>query len=545
MSIQRKVLPYLPSLIPGAVSAVVLCILAVTLLLQLTTLPEFDKLSLGARFGRTLFWTSLQASLSTIGSIIVGVALAWALYHRARFPGRSLLIALLSSALVLPTLVVVLGLVSVLGRSGWLNDLLNTLFSFRLTPFIYGLDGIVIAHCYFNASFAARALLTRLNSIPEEQMKLSASLGLSAWQRLRLVEWPYLSTSIPALATTIFLLCFTSFAIVLTLGGSPKYNTLEVSIFEAIKLDYDLGRALGLALIQLAICALLVIATSRTKLLDHLTSTPADKQPIPADARITVAIQWVVIAVFSLFFLLPLLAVVIDGLTADWTSLLTDSLFIRATLTSLIIATISAVCALSISFMLAQTYTTLATSQRLGNLRVAPIFLRLLNFSATLYLAVPALVLGFSFFLLARNFGGPNQFWATAAIVTANVLMVLPFALVTLAPAAVKAANRYDRLTASLGLRGYRRFTIVESSLMRSELVYVASIAFCMSLGDLGVIALFGSQDFATLPWLLYQKMGAYRTTEAAGIAAFMLIITLLVFLAAPRLLVKNHAATR
>lgn len=519
--------------------------LAVALLLQLTTLPEFDKLSLGSRFSRTLYWSALQATLSTIGSILVGLLLAWALFHRARFRGRSVLIALLSSALVLPTLVVVLGLITVLGRSGWLNDVWSAVSGQRITPFIYGLDGIVIAHCYFNASFAARALLTRLTSIPAEQRKLSASLGLSVWQRFRLLEWPYLSTSIPGLATTIFLLCFTSFAIVLTLGGSPKYNTIEVSIFEAIKLDYDLGRALGLALIQLVICALLVAVTSRTKILDHLTSAPPDGVSIDADNTLTIAIQWLVIILFGAFFILPLLAVLIDGIKTDWTTLLSDAVFIQATTTSIVIAVASAVCALSISFMLALTYTTLATSQRLGNTRLAPFFLRVLNFSATLYLAVPALVLGFSFFLLARNFGGANQYWATAAIITANVLMVLPFAVVTLVPAAVKAANRYDRLSESFGLRGYRRLTLVEFSLMRHELVYVASIAFCMSLGDLGVIALFGSQDFITLPWLLYQKMGAYRTTEAAGIAAFMLTMTLIVFLVAPRLLAKDHAATR
>ena len=72
---------------------------------------------------------------------------------------------------------------------------------------------------------------------------------------------------------------------------------------------------------------------------------------------------------------------------------------------------------------------------------------------------------------------------------------------------------------------------------MRPELTYVASLAFCMSLGDLGVIALFGSQDFVTLPWLLYQKMGSYRTDEAAVIALVTLTLTLVVFFALPSLL--------
>ena len=62
-----------------------------------------------------------------------------------------------------------------------------------------------------------------------------------------------------------------------------------------------------------------------------------------------------------------------------------------------------------------------------------------------------------------------------------------------------------------------------------------------MSLGDLGVIALFGNQDFITLPWLLYQKMGSYRTDEAAGIALLMLTITLVVFLLLPLMFANRH----
>ena len=531
---------HLPGLLPGLLSTVLLFGLAAVLLYQLTTLPEFNRLSFGPRFTRTLYWTFIQATLSTVLSVAIGCALAWALFHRSRFIGRSVLIALLSSALVLPTLVVVLGLVTVLGRSGWLNAVLHALADYKLSPFIYGLDGIVIAHCYFNASFAARALLTRLESIPVEQLKLSASVGLSAWQRFRLVEWPYLKASVPGLSTTIFLLCFTSFAIVLTLGGSPRYNTLEVSIFEAIKLDYDLGRALTLALVQLAICAALVLLNSLVRRPDQLTSAPAEPLSVRTDTLATLSLQRAIIIIFSLFFILPLIAVFIDGSRADWLPLTQDPLFGRATATSVVIALCSTAGALTISLMLAISYATLASRQRLGNSPFSPMLLSVLNFSSTLYLAVPALVMGFGFFLLARQFGGANLYWATAAIVISNILMVLPFAVVTL----VKAANRYDRLTESLGIGGFRRWRLVESNLMRGELVYVASIAFCMSLGDLGVIALFGSQDFITLPWLLYQKMGAYRTTEAAAIAAFMLMLTLIVFLLMPRLIANKNAAT-
>lgn len=523
------------------------------MLYQIAASPDSIKLTLGPRFYRTLFWTTIQAGISTLLSILLGITLAWALSHRTRFPGRGICIALLSSALVLPTLVIALGIVTVLGRSGWINDALRWMQQPTFDPFIFGLTGIVIAHVYFNASYSARTLLSRLESIPTDQHKLTKSLGLGMWQRFKILEWPAISSTVPALSITIFLLCFTSFSIVLILGGSPKYNTLEVSIYEAIKLDFDLGRALGLALTQLAICAVLIIVGSRLKQDNRLIS-PASTHHRPwAESASATIIQTTIIVIFGFIVTLPLLAVFIDGLSANFIVLFTDHNFLRALITSILIASISSLLVVVASIFFANAYATLATGQRLGQTVFANTLVKLLSFSSTLYLAVPSLVLGLGFFFLARAFGGTQTLWAVAALLTANVLMVLPFAIGTLAPAMVKSANRYDRLAFSLGLKYWNRWRVIELSLLRTELSYVACIAFCMSLGDLGVIALFGNQDFVTLPWLLYQKMGSYRTDEAAGIALVMLSITLMVFLLVPKLVadagqgkanLDHHAAT-
>jgi ABC-type sulfate transport system permease component len=47
-------------------------------------------------------------------------------------------------------------------------------------------------------------------------------------------------------------------------------------------------------------------------------------------------------------------------------------------------------------------------------------------------------------------------------------------------------------------------------------------LRLALSLGDLGAIALFGSDRIITLPWLLYQKLGSYRTDDAAGLALLL-----------------------
>jgi len=515
-------------------------IFAVILNLQIGSSGAASGLS---GISHVLLFTLMQAGLSTALALALGIGLAWALSHRRRFPGSGLLIALLSTSMVLPTIVVVLGLITVLGRNGWLNQL-GDVAGLGIGGAIYGLAGIVIAHVYMNGPFIARGLLQRLEAIPVEHLKLGRSLGLSSWQRFRLIEWPAVAGSVPGFAAIVFLLCFTSFAIVLILGGSPKFNTLEVSIYEAIKLEFDLARAIQLALVQLAVCGALVMLAAGYRAQDGAISSPAARPQWP-ESQISARLQGLLIGLFAAFFLSPLLAVVLDGLAADLGALLSDPVFHRALGASLMVATISTVVTLTLALALALAKRDLGAALRMPQNRLSWFLGWLLSLSATLYMAVPALVMGLGFFLIARSLTGDTTAVAPLAVITANVLIALPFAVAVLAPAAAKAAQRFDRPAMSLHLKGWNRWRIVEWPLMRAELGFATALSFCFSFGDLGVIALFGSRDFSTLPWLLYQKMGSYRTTEAAGIALVLFVMVLAVFVIVPKLFKGGrHAET-
>ncbi len=60
-----------------------------------------------------------------------------------------------------------------------------------------------------------------------------------------------------------FMLCFASFATVLSLGGGPKATTIELAIYRALSFDYDPARAAMLALIQMLCCLGLVLLSQR------------------------------------------------------------------------------------------------------------------------------------------------------------------------------------------------------------------------------------------------------------------------------------------
>lgn len=524
------------SLIPGGLVSFFLLSFAFLLFFILfisqdqTILTELDP-----RVWSLLKFTLYQAFLSTLLSVGVGIALAWSLAHQAAFKGRSLLVALFSSSLVLPTLIVVFGLITVLGRNGWVNQLSLYLFDYSFGAYLYGLGGILVAHVYLNASFASRSLLHAFESIPKEKYKLAKSLNFTTFQRFLYVEFPALRSTLLSITSTIFLLCFTSFAIVLVLGGSPSYNTLEVAIYEAVKLDFDISMALKLALIQLSISTLLVIFSANFR--DSLTNLKTSHINIPwAEAKSVKRIQVTIITLFALFFVLPLLAIIVDGIGADFSHIFSEALFIKSFLTSMGLATVSSILTVIIAILLSDARRNFTVKHRLSEHKMAKVFSIILAFSGNLYLAIPSLIMGLGFFLLSQRYEAPLVLWSIIALLTANVLMSLPFALSVLSPAMQKTAQRYDKLIFSLNLTKLQRWVYCEYPYLKSSLGYVFALAFCFSLGDLGIIALFGSDDFSTLPWYLYQLMGSYRTEDGAGVALILLAIVLAVFTLLPKL---------
>ena len=460
--------------------------------------------------------TAIQAGLSTILSLGVGIGLAWAL-NRLRFPGRGLVVGLFASAIVTPGLIVAFGLLTVWGRSGWINAVAQA-FGGRVEVPIFGLSGILAAHVILDGAFAARLLLARLDAMPTTRLKTGQSLGLGATTRFAVIDWPAMRGTLPGLAAIIFLLAFTSFPIVLLLGGGPANQTLEVAIYSAVRLDFDLGAAVYLALVQVGVCAAIIVVSAA------FAPIPSSLGPAAgqgwSDGRGARLLQWAMLALGLVGFALPLIAVLAGAFEGGLGALLSRPAFWGAAGSSLSIATASAVLTLCMALALAMGR---ATTGRAG-LRLG------LAAPAYTYLAVPAMVLSLGFFLLVRAMGIEPGRAGPAVVIVANALLSLPFAIATLGPPLEAIAHGQGRLIRSLGLGGRAQFRLVEWPLIGREIGVALALAFCFSLGDLGVISLFGAGGFVTLPLLLVEALGAYRSSDAAIIAALMLVVTIAAF---------------
>jgi len=480
---------------------------------------------------RITYFTLLQALLSSLLSVTFAIFLARALYWSPHFPGRLWILRLFTLPLVLPALVAILGLTSIYGRNG----IMAQLFQLLGLPFevnIYGLTGILIAHIFFNMPLAVRFILAAYDTLPPDYSKLSCQIGMGRFGYWRFVEWPVLRRHLAALLGIIFMLCATSFTTVLTMGGGPKATTLEVAIYQSLHFDFDPNRTVALTLTQLALTLIILLALRLTgKFTAEGFSHKLIMRHYGKISAIEKMFNNLIILVGLLYILLPIIGMIIAGCNANMGRLLSDATVWRAITTSILLGFCAAAFASFLAFIL--------LTARSATKKHAFLF----DNGASLILVMPPIVIGAGWFILLRPFADPFAF-APIMVVSVNAVMAMPFIMKMIRPAWDSAHHRHHRLCAQLGLRGFWRFRLIDWPILAKP--FSASFAFAMalSLGDLGTIALFGGDAFLTLPYLLFQNMGSYRSMDSAGLALILAFLCLCLMMVAGRTLAKEKLFT-
>ncbi|UWP95370.1 thiamine/thiamine pyrophosphate ABC transporter permease ThiP [Aliiroseovarius crassostreae] len=486
---------------------VVVCLTLGTL--GVVALYAEDSSALASRDWSAIRFTLWQAALSALISVTLAIPVARALARRS-FPGRATLVTLLGAPFILPVMVAVLGLISVFGRKGILSQ---TLIWAGLEPVsIYGYHGVILAHVFFNLPLATRLILQGWLAIPAERFRLAASLGMGPRDIFRTLERPMLREVLPGAFLVIFLICLTSFAVVLALGGGPKATTVELAIYEAFRFDFDLGRAAKLALVQFALGAVAAFVAFRVSI-PHDSGAGLDRAVLRwDDGAGQKLLDIAAITLATLFLILPLSMILANGLPGLWS--LPQSVWLAAA-RSLMVALGSAALTLLIALPIA------ALAVRRGS--------RLVEGVGYLTIAASPLVIGTGLFIMIFPFLRPSDL-ALPVTALVNAAMSLPFALRVLTPALASVERDYGALADGLGLTGRARLRLLWLPRLRRPIGFALGLAAALSMGDLGVIAMFAAPDNATLPLQLYRLMGAYRMADAAAAAVLLLGLSLLLF---------------
>lgn len=442
----------------------------------------------------TVFQAILSAVLSVMAAIPVSRALA-----RQHFKGREMLISVLSAPFILPVIVAISGVLFIFGREGVINNLLGSIGHDSVS--IYGLSGILIVHVFFNLPLAIRVLLFGWSSIPFEHHRIARGLNLGTWTRFKIIELPMLISRVPAATAIIFVICLSSFAVALLLGGGPRATTVELAIYQAFRFDFDVAKAGQLALVQTGFAAIaIIIGLLVMKKLDAgIGYLPTEAMRYSRKVR---AFDISIIVLVSIFMLGPILAVISRGLPhlID----LPASVWISAA-TSIIIAFPSAVMCVFISLFM---------SHRLG------------ESISILALSISPLVLGVGLFVIIRPY--INPFDVTLLIVILlNAVLAVPFTVRLILPEIHKTRIDFENLSRSIRMTAWEFWIWVILPRLARPLGFSFGLALALSLGDLGVIVLLGSPENATLPYQIMQLRTGYRLDAAAGASVLLLIMCL------------------
>jgi thiamine transport system permease protein len=491
---------------------------------------------------RPLGFTLYQAAVSTILTLLVGLPAAFVV-GRFNFSGRAALRVLTTLPFILPTVVVAAGFNALVGPRGWVNLGAMALLQLSEPPLrllnTFGM--ILLAHVFYNTTIVVRVVGSAWEGLDPRLEQAARTLGASPWRSFREVTLPLLRPSILAAALLVFLFDFTSFGVVLLLGG-PRYATLEVEIYIQALQMLNLPLAGLLSVVQL-VCTLIFAGlyarfnrTARDVPLSPRVRGEGLRSPRTAGERLMVG---GVALVLALLILAPLSALALRsvvrleaergqreavqvGVTLDYYRELfvnrRGSIFYvppgDAIRNSLLFGAAAVVLALGMGFPAAYALTGPARAGRSFDLLL------------TLPLGASAVTLGLGY-LVAFDRPPFDTRSLPLLIPIAHSLVALPFVVRTLQPAISSIPTSLRQAAAVLGASPGRVWREIDLPLLRRAALVGAVFAFTISLGEFGATTMLARPDMPTLPVAIagfLGQPGALNYGQAMAMATILML---------------------
>jgi len=511
--------------------------------LLITSEGGFEWSSLNpSRIWNPLWFTITQASLSTLLTLIIGLPGAW-LFTHFDFPGKKTLKVLTTLPFILPTVVVAAGFNALLGPRGWVNLGLMALFNLQTPPvhFLNTFGAILTAHVFYNTTIIIRVVSDAWSQQNIRLNQAAKVLGASPWRTFTEITFPLLRPAILAATLLVFLFNFTSFGVVLMLGG-PQFATLEVEIYVQALHLLNLPLASVLSMIQLGCTLLITIGHNRLSGNRDLTISPRSqvigvRKPRKGLERLVVAL--LVITLFSLL-VAPLASLalrsvvklepgrgergeVARGFTLQFYRELGSNRFgslfyvppIQAARNSFIFALITILITISLGILVAY-----ALQQR------TPIN-HILDPLLMLPLGASAITLGLGFIIV---FNRPpfSTFTFPILLPIAHSLVALPFIVRTLTPALQNIPSSLRNAARVLGAAPLRVWWEVDLPLLAPAVLVSIIFALTISLGEFGASAFLARPEYPTLPVAIYRYIsqpGALNYGQALAMSTILMLV--------------------
>lgn len=478
---------------------------------------------------RLVRFTVVESLLSAFISCLIALPFA-AFYASYDFKLRKLTLTLSALSFTIPSILVVLGFVIFYGNNGVLNNMLKSIFHLDESPIriLYTFPAIILAHVYLNLPVAFNLITNGWTSLARNEEMASYTLKKGKMKTFLSITLPKLRGVIANAFVIIFLFCFSSFAIVMVLGGSPEYSTLESEIYRRahISLDYSGASALSIFSFIITTIALSLSYIGRRK--EKMERRESALKKIRKKKG--KALAALMTLAMLLFILPPMLSILYrsffdrrgDFSLESWNTIFSASSFLSAILNSLFIAMTSAILATVLAENIAM-YSVKCKS------RIAPLF-------ATLPLATGSVTLGLGYNFLAAKIGLSSIYTDYLLILATHLVLSIPFAIRTMLPGAKEIPQRVSEASYTLKKSAFETYMRTERPLLKSYRRKAFIFAFALSLGEVNATLALAGGRITTLPILIYRLIGSYNYQGASALGSVLLILAFIVFIMGERI---------
>ncbi len=491
---------------------------------------------------RPLFFSFQQAFLSTCLTLLVGLPAAF-LFARYDFPARKMLRAFSLIPFILPTVVVAAAFNTLIGPRGWVNLLLMHLFNLSTPPLsiLNKLPAILLAHVFYNTSIVIRIVGQRLERLNLSLIEAAHVLHASPFQAWRSVALPLLIPSIGGAAMLAFLFNFTSFGVVLMLGG-PGYATLEVAIYTQVFDRFNLPMAGVLAIVQLLVTWLIAIVQNRVGYTRFGNNSMAQVSPFRhrPKGRLEKTFVIMMCILLVLLFVMPLLSltarsfVTLDAARGERGNVKTgftfryytelfrnrrDSIFYAGPL-----AAIQHSLLYSFITMIIATVIGLLASYAIADSRKR--FSRIIESLFMLPLGAGSVILGLGF-LLTFNHAPWTSGSFPIILPIAHALIALPFVVRTMLPAIKSIPQNLRDAASVMGASPWRVRREVDFPILTRALMVSLAFCFTISLGEFGASGFLANASTPTVPIAIFRYLsqpGALNYGQALAMSTLLMI---------------------
>lgn len=490
---------------------------------------------------RLLGFTLFQATLSTLLTLLLGIPAAH-LFSHFDFRGRKFMRLLTALPFILPTVVVAAGFNALLGPRGWVNLLLMGIFGLEQAPvtFLNTFPAILLAHVFYNTTIVIRIVSNAWAGMDRQLTQAAQMLGAKPGRVFREITLPLLLPAIASSTLLVFLFNFTSFGVILMLGG-PQFATLEVAIYTQAFHMLNLPMAGMLSIIQLTCTLLITIFHNRLNLVRQgkmraRSQAENTRKPKTVGEKIWVA---VLILVLIVLITSPLLGLVLRSFTrldaergdrgnieVGFTLAYYRELFFNRRSSLFYVPPVEAVWnSLRYSFV------TVLISTMLGLLVAYALnqgsFLnRLADPLFMMPLGASAVTLGLGFII---TFNHP--FWTQAKfpllIPIAHSLVALPFVVRTLLPALQNIPLSLRQAAKMLGASPLQVFREIDLPILLRAMLVSAIFAFTISMGEFGASSFLSTPETPTIPVAIFRYIsqpGALNYGQALAMSSILLL---------------------